>query len=44
MKIFKGKNNLGESTLTLRLWHFTGSAILNLIILILLTAYLAPLS
>jgi multiple sugar transport system permease protein len=38
----RGKN-LGESALTLRLWRFTGSAILNLVIFILLAAYLAPL-
>jgi multiple sugar transport system permease protein len=42
MQLFKRTRNLGESTLTLRLWHFTGSAILNLLILVLLTAYLAP--
>jgi multiple sugar transport system permease protein len=52
MKLFKGNiiptplrdKNLGESILTLRLWRFTGSALLNLFIFILLTAYLAPLS
>ena len=44
MKLFKRTKNLGESALTLRLWHFTGSAILNLVIFILLIAYLAPLS
>lgn len=42
MKLFKQKNR-GESVLTLRLWRFTGSAILNLVIFTLLTAYLAPL-
>ena len=44
MKLFKGKNNLGESILTLRLWRFTGSAILNLVICILISAYLLPLA
>lgn len=44
MKLFKRPKNLGESVLTLQLWRFTGSAILNLVILILLTAYLAPLT
>ena len=43
MKLFKQKKNLGESALTLRLWHFTGSAILNLLIFILLAVYLSPL-
>jgi multiple sugar transport system permease protein len=43
MKLFRGNKNLGEPALTLRLWRFTGSAILNLVIFILLTAYLAPL-
>jgi len=44
MKFLKRRQNLGESVLTFRLWRFTGSAILNLFIFILLTAYLAPLS
>jgi multiple sugar transport system permease protein len=52
MKLFKrsiapiplrGKN-LGESALTLRLWRFTGSAIVNLVIFSLLAAYLSPLA
>jgi len=43
MKLFRGKNNLGESTLTLRLWEFTGSALLNLIVFVLVAAYLSPL-
>lgn len=38
----RGKHR-GESALTLRLWRFTGSAILNLVIFTLLMAYLAPL-
>ena len=51
MKLFKrniaptplrGKN-LGESVLTLRMWRFTGTAILNLFIFTLLSAYLSPL-
>ena len=44
MKLFKRPKNLGESALTLRLWRFTGSAILNLVILSLLAAYLSPLA
>lgn len=51
MKLFKRniipvrlqKKKLGESALTLRLWRFTGSAILNLVIFTLLTIYLSPL-
>jgi multiple sugar transport system permease protein len=43
MTLFKRKKNLGESVLTLRLWRFTGSAILNLVIFILLAVYLSPL-
>ncbi len=42
MKLFKRAKNLGESALTLRLWDFTGSAILNLVIFTLLAAYLLP--
>ena len=38
------KKNLGESALTLRLWRFTGSAILNLVLFSLLAAYLSPLA
>jgi multiple sugar transport system permease protein len=44
MKLFKRKKNLGESALTLRMWHFTGSAILNLVLFTLLAAYLSPLA
>lgn len=44
MKLFKPGKNLGESVLTLRMWRFTGSAILNLVIFILLAAYLSPLA
>ena len=43
MKLFKRKQNLGEPVLTLRLWRFTGSAILNLVFFILLAVYLLPL-
>lgn len=43
MTIFKRKNP-GGSTLTFRLWEFTGSAILNLFILLILAAYLSPLA
>src|ERR1051325_11631737 len=35
---------IGASTLTLRLWEFTGSALLNLFVFILLAAYLSPLA
>lgn len=38
------KKNLGESALTLRLWRFTGSAMLNLVLFSLLAAYLSPLA
>jgi len=44
MKLFKRRKKLGESALTFRLWRFTGTALLNLVIFILLTAYLSPLS
>ncbi len=41
----KSKAYRGEgSTLTLRLWEFTGTALLNLFIFILLIVYLSPLS
>ncbi|MBK9927438.1 MAG: carbohydrate ABC transporter permease [Anaerolineales bacterium] len=43
MNLFKRKQNLGEPVLTLRLWRFTGAAILNLVFFILMTAYLLPL-
>ena len=43
MNPFRHRKNVGESTLTLRLWEFTGSAILNLVIFLLLAAYLSPL-
>lgn len=43
MSLFKKKNS-GASTLTVRLWEFTGSALLNLLIFILLAAYLSPLA
>jgi len=43
MRLFRRKKNVGESTLTLRLWEFTGSALLNLLIFLLLAAYLSPL-
>lgn len=41
MKIFSRKNP-GGSTLTFRMWEFTGTALLNLFILLLLLAYLSP--
>jgi multiple sugar transport system permease protein len=43
MKLFKRKQNLGEPALTLRLWRFTGAAILNLVFFTLLVVYLLPL-
>jgi len=43
MKIFSRKNP-GVSTLTFRLWEFTGTALLNLFILLILLAYLSPLA
>ena len=44
MKLFKRRKNVGESTLTLRLWEFTGSAIINLVIFAVVAAYLSPLA
>lgn len=44
MNPFKRKKNLGESKLTVHMWQFAGSAILNLFIFLLLTAYLSPLA
>ena len=41
MKLFKRNKNLGVSLLTLRMWHFTGSAILNLLIFTLLACLLS---
>lgn len=43
MSLFKRKKNLGESVLTVRLWEFTGSSILNLFVFMLLATYLSPL-
>jgi multiple sugar transport system permease protein len=43
MPIFSRKNS-GVSTLTFRLWEFTGTALLNLLILLILLAYLSPLA
>lgn len=44
MKIFKSAKRSSESLLTFRLWEFTGTAILNLFMLIILAAYLSPLA
>jgi multiple sugar transport system permease protein len=44
MNLFKRRKNLGESRLTTLLWQFTGSAILNLVIFLLLAVYLSPLA
>jgi multiple sugar transport system permease protein len=43
MTLFNGKKGSGTSTLAYSLWQFTGSAMLNLFIFILLAAYLSPL-
>lgn len=43
MSLFKRKKNLGESALTVRMWEFTGSALLNLFVFLLLAIYLSPL-
>ena len=40
---FFGNRNPGVSTLTFRMWEFTGTALLNLLIFIILLAYLSPL-
>ena len=44
MNPFRRKKNVGESRLTMQLWQFTGSAILNLFVFLLLAAYLSPLA
>jgi multiple sugar transport system permease protein len=44
MNLFKRRKNVGESTLTVRMWQFTGSTIVNLFVFLLLTAYLSPLA
>ncbi len=43
MKIFNRLKGSGQSVLTFRLWEFTGTAIVNLVIFSLLTVYLFPL-
>jgi multiple sugar transport system permease protein len=43
MKIIDRKN-AGVSTLTFRLWEFTGTALVNLFLLLILGAYLSPLA
>jgi multiple sugar transport system permease protein len=43
MKNFNFFRNTGASTLTFRMWEFTGSALVHLFILTLLAAYLSPL-
>ncbi len=43
MTLFKRKKGVGASTLTVRLWEFSGSALLSLFLFILLAAYLSPL-
>ncbi len=44
MKKSRSRQRGEASTLTLRLWEFTGTALLNLFIFVLLIAYLSPLS
>jgi multiple sugar transport system permease protein len=43
MKMKESKRGRDHSTLTLRLWDFTGTAMLNLFMFLLLIAYLSPL-
>lgn len=43
MNLFRRSKNSGDSTLTTQLWQFTGSAIVNLAVFVLLAAYLSPL-
>ena len=42
MNPFKRTKNPGDSVLTMQLWHFTGSAILNLMVSLLVIVYLSP--
>jgi multiple sugar transport system permease protein len=44
MKTSRGKNSDNTSTLTLRLWNFTGTGVVNLIVFILLLVYFSPMS
>lgn len=44
MKIFNGRKSYGESALTFKLWDFTGTALINLFVFILLAAFLSPLT
>ena len=39
----KSPRNSGVSTLTFRLWDFTGTALLNLFMFLFIIAYLSPL-
>lgn len=43
MTLFKRKKNMAPSTLTKKTWEFTGSAMLNLFMFMLLATYLSPL-
>ncbi len=43
MKIFNGRKRHGESLLSYRLWDFTGTALLNLVVFMVLAAYISPL-
>ena len=44
MKIFRKSRPRGSSTLTLRLWDFTGTSLLTLLIWVFLIIFLSPLS
>jgi multiple sugar transport system permease protein len=44
MKIFRRRKHAGESRLAMELWQFTGSALLNLLVFVLIAAYLTPLA
>lgn len=41
---FLRPKNVGESTLMVRMWQFTGTSVLNLFMFLLLTSYLSPLA
>jgi multiple sugar transport system permease protein len=43
MKLFERHKDNSPSTLTVRLWEFTGSALLSLFVCIVMTTYLSPL-
>jgi multiple sugar transport system permease protein len=41
---FLRPKNVGESVLTIQIWQFTGTSVLNLFVFLLLTSYLSPLA